>query len=155
MHLGLSPSYIDPPPLEGLEESTDNHVQGLLNLVRLFMAFDQISLRHKPRNENNCVTHLTETETRLSSLYLNLADPISTRTADCHITRQWMRTIVWQKALSMQLLSSSNSTDVMTFNFPSKVGRDLLHALRLYSETDLLPLGRDQVFIIPGNPFLK
>ncbi|KAJ5387693.1 hypothetical protein N7509_010234 [Penicillium cosmopolitanum] len=145
MHLGLSPSCIDPPPLTGLGESSEDiHVQGLLDLARLFIAFDQISLRHKFGNEFASATHLTETENRLSSLCLNIADQISTRTADCHITREWMRTILWQKALSMGLLSSSTSRDVMTFSFPAKVSRDLLHSLRFFSETDLLPLGRDQ-----------
>lgn len=148
MHLGLSPSCIDPPPLTGLGDSSEDiHVQGLLDLVRLFIAFDQVTLHHKIRNELTSATHLTETENRLSSLCLNLADQISTRTADCHITREWMRTILWQKALSMGLLSSSTSSDVMTFSFPAKVSRDLLHSLRLFSETDLLPLGRDQVII--------
>lgn len=151
MHLGLSPSCIDPPTPTGLEDpSADIHVQGLLDIVRLFTAFDQISIRRKSGNEAASATHLTDTENRLSSLCLNLADQVSTRTADCHITREWMRTILWQEALSMGLLSSSTSTDVMTFSFPAKVGRDLLHALRLFSETDLLPLGRDQVrFLCP------
>lgn len=92
------------------------------------------------------MTDLTATETKLSSLCLELADYVSTRTADCHITRQWMRTILWQEALSSGLLSSSG-TSVMTFSFPATVGRDLLHSLRCFSEADLLPLGRDQVSI--------
>jgi hypothetical protein len=33
----------------------------------------------------------------------------------------------------------------MTFGFPAQVGHDLLQALRGFSESDLLPLGRDQV----------
>jgi hypothetical protein len=146
MHLGLSPSCIDPPPLTGLGDSSEDiHVQGILDLVRLFTAFDQITLCHRSGNELTTAVHLTETENRLSSLCLSLADQISTRTADCHITREWMRTILWQKALSMRLLSSSKSRGVMTFSFPAKVSRDLLHSLRSFSETDLLPLGRDQV----------
>ena len=146
MHLGLSPSYIESPRLTDLEESSnDAHVQGLLDLVKLFMAFDRISIHRRSGNKSNSVTCLAETENRLSSLCLGLANQRSTRMADCHITREWMRTILWQEALSMGLLSSSTSTDVMTFSFPAKVGRDLLHSLRFFSKGDLLPLGRDQV----------
>lgn len=56
-----------------------------------------------------------------------------------------MRTIVWQEALSGHLLSSTATTEVMTFRFPVIVGRDLLVSLHGLSEADLLPLGRDQV----------
>lgn len=146
MHLGLSPSCIDPPPLERLANGliADIHVQGLLDLVRLFVAFNEISIRRKASAGIDSITELTVTETKLSSLCLVLADHVSTRTADCHITRQWMRTILWQEALSSGLLSSAG-TSVMTFSFPALVGRDLLHSLRRFSEADLLPLGRDQV----------
>lgn len=147
MHLGLSPSYVDPPPLESLENApgVDIHVQGLLDLVKLFVAFNQISVRRKPQDEIHPIVYLTDTETKLSTLSFKLADQVSTRTADCHITREWMRTILWQEALSLGLLSSSSSLSVMTFSFPAQVSRDLLHSLRCFSETDLLPLGRDQV----------
>ncbi|KAJ5548134.1 hypothetical protein N7513_005368 [Penicillium frequentans] len=147
MHLGLSPSYVDPPALESLENAPgiDIHVQGLLDLVKLFVAFNQISVRRRSQDEMNPLTYLTDTETKLSTLFLKLADQVSTRTADCHITREWMRTILWQEALSLGLLSSSSSTAVMTFSFPAQVSRDLLHSLRCFSETDLLPLGRDQL----------
>ncbi|KAJ6028625.1 hypothetical protein N7540_004201 [Penicillium herquei] len=147
MHLGLSPSYVDPPPLEGLENSPDAdfHAQGLLDLIKLFVAFNRISVRRKSQVGLSPMVDLADTETKLSTLQLKLADNISTRTADCHITREWMRTILWQEALSSGLLSSSSGTSIMTFSFPTKVGRDLLHSLRCFSETDLLPLGRDQL----------
>lgn len=147
LHLGLPPSYTSPAPLAVLERHPDSdiHVQGLLDLVKLFIAFDQISIRRKSHVGITSATDLATTETKLSSLCLSEAHHISTRTADCHITREWMRTILWQEALSLGLLSSSAYTDVMTFGFPAQVGRDLLHSLRCFSDTDLLPLGRDQV----------
>lgn len=141
------PSCIDPPVLHGLEDypNADIHVQGLLDLARLFIAFDQISVRRKSNLGIASATDLTETENKLSSLRLGISDQVTTRTADCYITREWMRTIIWQEALSMGLLSSASIVDVMTFGFPAQVGHDLLHALRCFSESDLLPLGRDQV----------
>ncbi|KAJ5650716.1 uncharacterized protein N7484_004439 [Penicillium longicatenatum] len=147
MHLGLAPSYVDPPPLKALRNAPgiDAHVQGLLELVKLFVAFDQISIRRKSQGELEPITYLTDTETKLSTLCFKLANQVSTRSADCHITREWMRTILWQEALSLGLLSSSSSTAVMTFSFPAQVSRDLLHSLRYFSDTDLLPLGRDQL----------
>lgn len=147
LHIGLSPSCIDPPVLPDLEDYpvADIHVQGLLDLVDLFIAFDQISVRRKSHHGIASATDLTETEEKLSSLCLSISDQATTRTADCHITREWMRTIIWQEALSLGLLSSASFVDVMTFGFPAQVGHDLLRALRGFSESDLLPLGRDQV----------
>ena len=147
MHLGLSPSYTEPPTILEIESSigADIHAQGLLELVRLFVAFDKISMRRRPHGGTITVTDLTETEKKLSSLPFNMADHISTRSADYHVTREWMRTIIWQEALAMGLLSSAAYTSVMTFGFPAQVGRDLLQALRGFREADLLPLGRDQV----------
>lgn len=147
LHLGLSPSCIDCPALPDLEDyrDADIHVQGLLDLVGLFMAFDQISVRRKSSPGIIFATDLTETENKLSSLCLSISDQVTTRMADCHITREWMRTMIWQEALSMGLLSSASFADVMTFGFPAQVGHDLLQALRCFSQSDLLPLGRDQV----------
>ncbi|CAG7957113.1 unnamed protein product [Penicillium nalgiovense] len=50
LHLGLSPSYIDPPELINFETSmnADVHAQGLLELVKLFIAFNQISVGTAP-----------------------------------------------------------------------------------------------------------
>ncbi|KAJ5835592.1 hypothetical protein N7447_001618 [Penicillium robsamsonii] len=147
LHLGLSPSYVDPPELIDLETNTnvDVHAQGLIELVKLFITFDQISVRRNSRPGITMAAYLTDTEAKLASLCFSMANHISTRTADYHITREWMRTILWQEALTMGLLSSSACTSVMGFGFPAQVGRALLRSLRGFSETDLLPLGRDQV----------
>ncbi|OQD83620.1 hypothetical protein PENANT_c016G07202 [Penicillium antarcticum] len=147
LHLGLSPSYTDAPLLVGIESAlgADIHAQELLELVRLFIAFDLISVRRKTEAGSIVATDLTETERQLPSLSFSMGDHGSTRAADYHVTREWMRTIIWQEALTMGLLSSVAYTSVMTFAFPAQVGRDLLQALRGCSEADLLPLGRDQL----------
>lgn len=146
LHLNLSPSYIDPPELINLERdmNADFHAQGLLELVKLFIAFDQISIRRNSRPGVIMATHLTDTELKVASLCFSMANHVSTRSADYHITREWMRTILWQEALALGLLSSSPCTSVLAFGFPAQVGRALLQALRGFSDTDLLPLGRDQ-----------
>lgn len=124
--------------------NADVHARGLLELVKLFIAFDQISVRRNSRPGIILATHLTDTEAKIASLCFTMDNHVSTRTADYYITREWMRTILWQEALTMGLLSSSACTSVLAFGFPAQVGRALLQALRGFSETDLLPLGRDQ-----------
>jgi len=136
-------------------ENDDIDARGLLELAKLFVAFDRISVRCKSHVGITAAADLTDTEARLSSLCFSMGDHVSARTADYHITREWMRTILWQEALSMGLLSSSAYTSVTTFGFPAQVGRDLLQELRRFCETDLLPLGRDQVSGPPMQKFMR
>ncbi|GFG26942.1 maltose fermentation regulatory protein MAL13 [Aspergillus udagawae] len=149
MHLGVRPSYSDPVQVpDAAQLATNPHARGLLELFNLFVTFDKIQARRCRSSslaQALSAASLAETETALSLLAFDSDDQASTRLADCYITREWMRTIVWQEALSRHLLSSTSTTEVMTFRFPVVVGRDLLMSLQGLSATDLLPLGRDQL----------
>ncbi|KAF7591810.1 hypothetical protein BBP40_001081 [Aspergillus hancockii] len=150
MHLGLVPSYIGLVRFpEGGHLSDNDHVRGLLELARLFAAFDSVSLTREHTGifsgvaiSTDC---LTETESTLSLLSLHEGGRASARMADYCITKEWMRTIIWQEALSRQMLSSTSYDELLTFKFPEIVSRDLLYSLQGFSEADLLPLGRDQL----------
>lgn len=145
MHLGLKPSYKSPTWLSDRAQTSDNaHVQGLIEHARLFAALDGVIT-----GESNLAglpaSTLTETEAALSTLSLGQGERAPTRMADYCITKEWMRIIIWQEALSRHLLSSTSYLELMTFRFPVHVGRDLLCSLQGFSRSDLLPLGRDQV----------
>ncbi|KAF2458710.1 hypothetical protein BDY21DRAFT_341101 [Lineolata rhizophorae] len=47
--------------------------------------------------------------------------------ADLIITRQWMRTVIWQMAMSNCLLSSTAAKDCMTFQLPLRLSTQLRH----------------------------
>ncbi|PYH91416.1 C6 transcription factor [Aspergillus ellipticus CBS 707.79] len=149
MHLGLQPSYTSPirlPEETGMDGNAD--AKGLLELARLFAAFDGFSIKRRAgRWDESGITadSLGETEAALSLLSFGQKDRPSTRIADYCITKEWMRTIIWQEALSRHLLSSASYSELMTFKFPAVVSRDLLHSLQGFTESDLLPLGRDQL----------
>ncbi|PYH45018.1 putative C6 transcription factor [Aspergillus saccharolyticus JOP 1030-1] len=144
MHLGLQPSYTCPIVKPDFH-SCSPEVQGLLELGQLFATFDMISTRHRDATTVTFAGSLAATEAALSGLSLSQQNGPTTRVADYCITKEWMRTIIWQKALSQRLLSSTSCVDLMTFRFPAVVGRALLCSLQGFSESDLLPLGRDQV----------
>ncbi|KAL1970007.1 hypothetical protein VTN77DRAFT_6412 [Rasamsonia byssochlamydoides] len=140
MHLGLTPSYAQSFCIPAVDSSTSNvHVHGLLELARLFATFDQCS------DMMVSTELLIASETALHRLSMCAENAAVARLADYCITREWMRTIIWQRALSLGMLSSRSSSAVMTFSFPVQVSRDLLSALRGFSSEDLLPLGRDQL----------
>lgn len=152
MHLGLEPSYTTPIRLpDEVDVGNNADVKGLLELGRLFATFDRFSATRSNNARDKPVMtadSLAETETVLSMLSFGKGDRPSTRIADYCITKEWMRTIIWQEALSRHLLSSKSGARLMTFRFPAVVSRDLLMSLQSFTESDLLPLGRDQVCLL-------
>ncbi|EED23343.1 C6 transcription factor, putative [Talaromyces stipitatus ATCC 10500] len=113
-------------------------VIGMVALARLFVTFDQCV------NDYNSQNTLVECERLLreSEVYSGVN---ATRLADLSITREWMRTMIWQNALSAGYLSFDSAATSLRFDFPILTGRDLLAALRGFTSEDLLPLGRDQL----------
>lgn len=142
MHLGLQPSYTLPVVIPDLGSEGSAELKGLLQLGQLFATFDVTCSGRESASTPEC---LAEAEATLAVLSRGQEGGPSTRRADYCITKEWMRTMIWQKALSQRLLSSTSGTELMTFRFPAVVGRSLLCSLQGFTESDLLPLGRDQV----------
>ncbi|OJK02340.1 hypothetical protein ASPACDRAFT_41165 [Aspergillus aculeatus ATCC 16872] len=145
MHLGLQPSYTLPVVIPDLSSEGNAEVKGLLQLGRLFATFDVTCGGRGSAGTSENAECLAEAEAALAVLSLGQEGGPSTRLADYCITKEWMRTMIWQKALSQRLLSSTSCTELMTFRFPAVVGRSLLCSLQGFTESDLLPLGRDQL----------
>lgn len=140
MHLGLMPSFSCELPAQFFNATADNiHVKGMIALAGLFVTFYQCISDYTSKDT------LVESERLLQAAETYSQDIIATRLADLSITREWMRTMIWQQALSAGYLSFGSQTTTLNFNFPAVIGRDLLAALRGFSSEDLLPLGRDQV----------
>lgn len=55
--------------------NADVHAQGLLELVKLFIAFNQISVQRHSRGIT-MATHLTDTETKVASLCFSMANHV-------------------------------------------------------------------------------
>ncbi|QKX58696.1 uncharacterized protein TRUGW13939_05823 [Talaromyces rugulosus] len=140
MHLGLTPSFSDQLIVKAVNDAVANtHVYGLIELSKLFAVFDQCIGTDVSENL------LVESEKALQVLQISADKTTTTRLADHSITREWMRIIIWQRALSAGYLSSFSPSTLMKFTFPVAVSHDLLAALRNFSSEDLLPLGRDQL----------
>ncbi|CRG84103.1 putative sucrose utilization protein SUC1 [Talaromyces islandicus] len=140
IHLGLTPSFSDRLIVKVVNDAVANtHVYGLVELSKLFAVFDQCTGADISENL------LVESEKALQVLEISADKTTTTRLADHSITREWMRIIIWQRALSAGYLSSLSPSTLMDFTFPIAVSHDLLAALRNFSSEDLLPLGRDQL----------
>lgn len=128
----------------------DIHGEGLVELASLFAAFDS-AFHHTPGHVSGLSSSLSDKRLLVAvqnSLAMNRPRPTSydpVRRADYCITKQWMKVLLWQQAMSRGLLSSVSDVESMNFLFPSLVAQDLLASVEKISHGDLLPLGRDQV----------
>lgn len=123
-----------------------------MELGSLFVAFDLLLQHASPYGSDTA--HLPSYKELLLAVCKTLTEDIprpinydSIQRADYHVTKQWMQTLLWQKAMSQGLLSSVSDTELMSFLFPSRIAQSLLASITTVSRDDLLPLGRDQVSI--------
>lgn len=128
----------------------DIYGEGLVELGSLFAVFDS-TFRHRPRHVSEQSPPVSDKQLLVAvhnSLTINMPRPATydpLRRADYYITKQWMKVLLWQQAMSRGLLSSASDVESMTFLFPSQIAQELLASMTRISQDDLLPLGRDQV----------
>jgi hypothetical protein len=140
-----SNNTISVPSLELYEGNI--YAQGLVNLATLFVAFDSSCVPRFSRygkfplsSEQLMAVEKTLVDTPLPSPRFDIVQRL-----DFFVTKQWMRILLWQQAMSRGLLSSSSYAKSMTFLFPAQIASDLLEWMVLISTENLMPLGRDQV----------
>ena len=61
--------------------------------------------------------------------------------ADLLISRQWLKTMVWQLCVTKGLLSSSSSNESMSFHYPVSIARDVVVISRALNKEAFEPHG--------------
>jgi hypothetical protein len=61
--------------------------------------------------------------------------------ADLLISRQWLKTMVWQLCVTKGLLSSSTSNESMSFHYPVSIARDVVVVSRALNKEAFEPHG--------------
>ncbi|KAF2121698.1 hypothetical protein BDV96DRAFT_564755 [Lophiotrema nucula] len=122
------------PDLPQLADLNDGSINpAFLQLCRLFHILD--------------VTITADPSTARDALALaqqQLSDDVASRglqnelqRADISMTQQWMRIYLWQHALGVTNLSSTNPEDEFSFSFPAKVAQSVLGYLTSLSRESL------------------
>ncbi|KAH8585495.1 hypothetical protein B0O99DRAFT_530662 [Bisporella sp. PMI_857] len=124
-----------PPIAPGPEEKI---LSGFIDLVSLFQNFDDdfISLWNPSTNPSEKVTSLQpliQLQNILKCSIPNVAERTEIQQADLLVSRQWLKTMVWQLSLSKRLLSSKPPTESMSFHYPITIARDVVLVSRLLS----------------------
>lgn len=109
---------------------------GFLDLVSLFQNFDDTFLSLWNLASADTTTSPQSLIRLQDILKLSLPD-VSDRTeiqqADLLVSKQWLKTMVWQLCVTKGLLSSSTTNESMSFQYPVTIARDVVAVSRLLS----------------------
>jgi hypothetical protein len=119
------------PAVEAGPEATI--LSGFLDLVALFRNFgDQfISLWNLSGDSIASPQSLVRLQDFLNCAIPNVSERTKIQQADLLVSRQWLKTIVWQLCLSNGLLSSTSTTESMSFYYPVTIARHVILVSRL------------------------
>lgn len=108
-------------------------LSGFLDLVSLFQNIDDtfLTLWNLPStNSTPTPSPLQESLIGLQDILncslLDVSDRTEIQQADLLISRQWLKTIVWQLCVSKRLLCSSSASESMSFCYPVTIARDVV-----------------------------
>ena len=106
---------------------------GFLDLVTLFQKFDNkfISFWNRPSLSPLSVQPVVQLQQFLKDAIPKVSERTEIQQADLLISRQWLKTIVWQLCVSRRLLSSNTTVEAMSFHFPVVIAREVILILRL------------------------
>lgn len=121
--------------LPSVDSGSERHILlGFLDLISLFQHFDNDFLAIWNQSS---MTHATSTEflVRLQNVLdyslPSTAGCTQSQLADLLVSREWLKTMVWQLCVSRTLLSSSSNEESMSFRYPVKIARDVVLVSRL------------------------
>jgi hypothetical protein len=128
-------------------------LSGFLDLVSLFQHFDDdfvdlwnVSSKTPAFLLSDDGSPVSSSKLRSLQEVLDMAIPeVSKRNeiqqADLLISRQWLKTMVWQLCVTKGLLSSSSSNESMSFYYPVPIARDVVIVSRSLSKEAFEPHG--------------
>lgn len=117
-------------PVITADEAESGILSGFLDLVSLFKDFDDTFLalwnatQIDPDKANSSA--LLSLQSTLKSAVPNVSQRAEVQQADLLVSRQWLKTMVWQLCVSKGLLSSSSYDESMSFTYPITIARDVV-----------------------------
>jgi hypothetical protein len=106
-------------------------IRGFLDSIELFRNFGDAFMSLWNSVDANSKTAVSPQPLIKLQEFLKRAIPdvmqrTEIRQADLLVTRQWLKTIVWQLCLNKGMLSSDAITDSMSFHYPVDIARDVI-----------------------------
>jgi len=124
LQLTIALPTVDPGP-----EATI--LSGFLDLVSLFQHFDESFMTlWNMSGSDSSPQALIQLQEILKTAIPDGSDRTEIQQADLRVSRQWLRTLVWQLCVSKGFLSSQSSDESMSFQYPISIARDVVQVAR-------------------------
>jgi hypothetical protein len=120
-----------------IEEDPAESIQlsGFINLIKLYKPFDETFFGLWNRTSHGAVPPwLVQLQRQLSDALPNFLESTETQAVDLKMTQQWLKTMVWQLAISHGFISSMASDNTLSFRYPIEISRDLVEMTAKFSQ---------------------
>jgi len=123
-------------PSTSPEPSAAPHIDGFLTLISLYERFDDRFFGLWNKLTDHCeLPWLIELQHTISGCLSPKLKTSAIQAIDLQVTQQWLKTIVWQLAISHGYLSSNALDQSLTFEYPIELGKAVVDASVFFSQT--------------------
>jgi hypothetical protein len=129
LHDTIQPPATDEDPTETVRLS------GFIHLIKLYKPFDETFFGLWNRTRHGAVpSWLVDLQRQLSDALPGYIDSTETQAVDLKMSQQWLKTMVWQLAISHGFISSMASDNTLSFRYPIEISRDLVEMSNEFSQ---------------------
>ncbi|KAK7514664.1 uncharacterized protein IWZ02DRAFT_181478 [Phyllosticta citriasiana] len=125
---------IDLPTMD--DDPTERvQLSGFLHLINLYKPFDHTFMGLWNKIRTGCLpSWLAEMQQQLSNSLPSYLEGTEVQAVDLRTSQQWLRTMVWQLAISHGFISSMAPDSTMSFKYPIEIARDLVAMASQFSQ---------------------
>ncbi|KAF2095541.1 hypothetical protein NA57DRAFT_13197, partial [Rhizodiscina lignyota] len=108
---------------------------GFIHLINLYKPFDETFFGLWNRTREGAVpSWLVQLQKQLSDALPTYLDSTEVQAVDLRMSQQWLKTMVWQLAISHGFISSMASDNTLSFRYPIEISRDLVELSNEFSQ---------------------
>jgi hypothetical protein len=110
-------------------------LSGFIHLIKLYKPFDETFFGLWNRTRHGAVpSWLVALQRQLSDALPDYIESTETQAVDLKMSQQWLKTMVWQLAISHGFISSMASDNTLSFRYPIEISRDLVEMSTEFSQ---------------------
>ncbi|KAF1815520.1 hypothetical protein P152DRAFT_371606, partial [Eremomyces bilateralis CBS 781.70] len=123
-----------PVPSVNDDPSELHDMAGFIHLINLFKPFNETFFGLWNRTQTGAVpAWLHQLQLQLSEALPSYLDTTEIQAVDLRVSQLWLRTMVWQLAVSHGFVSSVASDSTLQFRYPIEISRELTEATTEFS----------------------
>lgn len=118
------------------EDPTERiQISGFIHLINLYKPFDHTFMGLWNKVRTGCLpSWLAQMQNQLSDALPGYLESTEAQAVDLRTSQQWLRTMVWQLAISHGFISSMATDNTMSFKYPIEIARDLITMSSQFSQ---------------------